>query len=307
MENSQKFKRIVFIGSDYPELEKYCPHHMGVQKGLSRLDLKWKFVSCRPKLNIKEIVDFKPDLVVYGLKDMITEKDWRKEIREKLPNAVIVIWYGDFRDDQTMQMDADCYEVDAMFVSNDAQGDYYPRKWKVPVCHYLPLGCEPIEEPLYESKFDLPFIFIGGVMTSGEFYKRAKLMANFRANGGLKVINSYEAPLRAKIFRDMPKIYSSAKISLDISHFTHFKKYTSIRYWEIPAFWGFALTKRWPGCEEYYPEDTRAYFDTYDEAMDKVKYYLERPELRKEMVEKAHEISYEHTYDKRFNKMFELL
>lgn len=300
-------KKVVIIGADWPELEQYCPNWHGMRVGMARLGIPYIFVSCRPKLNVEQITAFKPDLVIYALKDMVQRSDWRKEIRQKLPEATIVIWYGDMRDDLTTQIDADCSEIQAMFVSNDAQESYYKRKWLVPAVHYLPLGCEPIESPKISKLYNFPFVFIGGQFQEGSFQRRAGLIERFKKEADLTLINSFEPPLRSRIFREMPAIYGSSKICLDISHFTSIQGYTSIRFFEIPAFWGFALTKRFPGCEELYPESTRAYFNTFEEALEKKAFYLQHEAARQKMVHEAHKIAQNHTYDKRFSRMFSLL
>lgn len=302
-----KPKKVVFIGTDWPENEKYCPHFLGVKAGLKKMDIPFRFVSCRPTLNIAEIVSYKPDLVIYGVLDMIKNPKWRHEIREKLPHAKIVNWYGDFRDTRMIQVDADCSEMDAMFVSNNTQEERYKWKWKMKEVHFLPLGCEPIPKPLYNPKFAFPFVFIGGQIMDGPFHPRASMIEDFKVKGGLTLINSYDAQLRAKVYRAMPEIYSSAKVCLDISHFTDVRGYTSIRFWEIPAYFGFALTKRWPGCEDFYQSDSHAYFDTFEEALELKDYYLNHESERLKMVERAHKLSYNHDYKSRFERMFALL
>jgi spore maturation protein CgeB len=75
----------------------------------------------------------------------------------------------------------------------------------------------------------------------------------------------------------------------------------------IPASQGFALTKRFPGCELLYSESERVYFDTFEEALDKRDFYLTHESERLKMVELGHKKSFEHRYDKRFKRMFELL
>lgn len=302
-----KFKRVAIIGTNYPELETFCPHWQGIKIGLSRLPLEYIFLSCRPELDIEALVKFNPDLIVYGLKDMVVRRDWRKKIAGRLPNAIKVIWYGDFRNEETGQIFADCSEVSAMFVSNDAQKDFYKIRWKVPKVHFLPLGSEPIDKPKMNKKYAFDFVFVGSQITEGAFHHRASQISTFKLRASLTLVNSYDPKMRANIFRAMPDIYSSSKICLDMSHFTDVSKYTSIRYWEIAAFWGFALTKRFPGCEEFYPEDTRAYFDTFDEAVAKKEYYLKHEDERSNMLNKAHELSYNHTYTQRFLTMFSLL
>lgn len=300
-------KRVVIIAADYPRLETLCSNWHGMRKGLERLNIPYKFVTCRPDLNINEVVMFNPDLIVYGLKDMIVERNWRMEIRKRLPNAKIVMWYGDYRDDETTQVYANCSEMDAMFISNDAQSDYYKDKWKMKKVHFLPLGCEPIEKPKFNKEFAFDFVFIGGQITGGKFEDRAREIQEFRDKLNLKLVNSFDPNTRARIFELMPTIYSSSKVTLDISHFTDVEKYTSNRFWIIPAYHGFALTKRWPGCTDFYPENTRAYFDTFEEATEKLEYYLTHEDERNKMVELAHQWSYKHTYDHRWKQMFKLL
>lgn len=300
-------KRIVVIGSTHPDYEQYCPHWLGIQAGLKRLGIPFAFISCRPDLNLNKVVAFDPDLIIYGLKDMVAKKEWRAQLRERLPKAKIVIWYGDLRNAKTTQIDADCSEVDAMFVSNNAQEGFYQAKWKVKHVFYLPLGSEPLRQPSYNAKFAFPFVFIGSQLTDGFFIKRASEIENFKLQGKLTVINSFEPDMRRKIYQAMPAIYSSSKVCLDISHFTQIAGYTSIRFFEIPAFFGFALTKYFPGCEDLYPADTRVYFDTLEEALKLKDYYFKHETERRDILEKAHAWSYRHSYDKRFTAMFEML
>lgn len=300
-------KRIVVIGSDWPENEQWCPHWQGIKAGLRRLGVPSLFVSCRPTLNIDSVVAFDPDLVIYGLMDIVKNAHWRAEIRQRLPSATIVMWYGDFRDDRMNQPDADCSELDAMFVSNDAQEKRYSRKWKMKKVNFLPLGCEPIDKPQVDSRYAFDFVFIGGQIQEGAFHDRASFVETMKIKSDLVLVNSYDPAVRSRIYRAMPKIYSSSKMALDVSHFTNIKKYTSIRYWEIPAFFGFALTKRWPGCEEFYPENSRIYFDTMEEAIEKKDYYLKHEPQRQAILKRAHALSYNHSYDHRLNQMFGML
>ena len=300
-------KRVTIIAADWPELEKYCPNWHGMKAGMERLGIPYQFVSCRPTLSIGPILAFQPDLVIYALRDMVLHPEWRREIRDGLPDSKIVMWYGDLRNEKTGQMQADCSEMDAMFVSNDAQEKFYQTLWSMKKVFYLPLGCEPLKAPKYSKMYEFPFVFIGGQIPEGAFHARASEIENFKLKGGLTLVNSFEPKMRSRIYQAMPAIYSSSKVSLDVSHFTDIQGYTSIRFFEIPAFFGFALTKRFPGCEELYPEGTRVYFDTLEEAIEKKNYYLTHEKERAAIVAKGHEWSYNHTYKQRFEKMFSLL
>ena len=300
--------RVAIIGTDYPIYEQYCPNWEGMKDGLSRLEIPHHLFTCRPTLDIDALVEYQPDLVIYGLIDMVKAAQWRREIRQRLPNAKIVIWYGDYRDRRTNQVHADVSEIDMMFVSNDAQNDWYEKIWKAPACRYLPLGSK-LYDVDYNKKYDFPFVFIGGKITGSAFMDRALLIWKYQEEAGLKVIDGdpRQPRLRAKVFKAAPQIYRSSRIVLDQSHFTDVFRYTSNRHWIITASGGFALTKRFPGCELDYPEGTRAYFDTYEESLELVKYYLEHEAEREKIRLAGHEHARFHTYDHRFKRMFTLL
>lgn len=301
--------RIALLAADYPLYEKYCPNFTGMQDGLKELGIEHQLFSCRPRLDVQAVIDYKPDFIVYGLLDMVKKHHWRKAIRESLPDAKIVMWYGDLRDDHTVQIDADMSEIDIMFVSNNAQNAYYEEKWKVPKCRFLPLGAS-IKKPVYNEKFDFDFVFIGARITGAGFLKRAMEIGKLQSEGGLKVIDGSaqrEPELRARILKVMPDIYFSSKVCLDMSHFVHIDSYTSNRFWNITASGGFALTRRFPNCETFYPDGTRVYFDEIEEAIKLKDYYLEHPDEREKIRKAGYEHAKLHTYSHRFAQMFAMV
>lgn len=301
-------KRVAIIGTDFPSYELYCPNWVGMQDGLKTLGIEHHLFTCRPELNIDALVEYAPDLIVYGLLDMVRDRRARLEIRDRLPKAKIVLWYGDYRSRETSQIPADLSELDMMFVSNDAQRGYYKRIWKVKDCLYLPLGSKLYPRE-YQERYDFNFVFIGGKITGHSFLNRAIEIYKFQEHQNLKYIDGpvSRPDLRSRVFKMMPAIYRSSKVVLDQSHFTDVMRYTSNRHWIITASGGFALTKRFPGCEENYPEGTRAYFDTYEDAVQKLAYYLEHPEEREKIRLAGYEQARMHTYDHRFLRMFEIL
>lgn len=298
-------EKVAIIGTTYPAYERSCPNWIGMKDGLTRLGIEHVFFSCRPTLSIDEIVQYNPDFLIYGLLDMVRQQNWREELRVRLPKAKIVFWYGDYRDHRTGVVTADLSEIDAMFVSNDAQEDFYKDRWKVRNCHFLPLG-SPLWAKRYNPAHDFEFVFIGAILATQGFGARAHEIVEFKRRG-LKVINGIGSEARRKVFMMMPSIYSSSEIVLDQSHFTDVLRYTSNRFWIITAAGGFALTKRWPGCEEFYPEGTRVYFDTFEQALELKDYYLAHKEERDLIAAAGHEHAKLHTYDHRFRKMFEVV
>lgn len=302
-------KKVALIIADWPVYEKYCPNFVGMQDGLEKLGIEYRVFSCRPTLEVDTLIDYQPDFVLYGLLDMVKRQDWRIDIRDRLPAAKIVMWYGDLRDSSTGQIGANMREIDMMFVSNNAQNGYYEKKWAVPACHFMPLG-SPIYETEYDPKYDFPFVFIGGKMAGQRFLDRAAVIQEYEDKLGLKVIDAVanSAPtLRAKIMKAMPSIYASSRASLDMSHFTDIDRYTSNRYWIIGASSGAAVTKRFPGCTDFYPEDSRAYFDTFEEAEVLVKKLQNDEGFRDHLKMRALEEAQKHTYDHRFREIFKLV
>lgn len=301
-------KRVAIIATEWPSYERYCPNWVGMQDGLKRLGIEHQLFTCRPHPDIDAIVEYQPDLVIYGLIDMVRNLQWRQEIRTRLPAAKIVMWYGDYRDKSTGQIVANMSEIDLMFISNDAQSALYEKHWKVPQCVYLPLG-SPIYEVEPDPRFAFDFVFIGGTITGSRFIERARTMIRYKDEERLKIIDGppHRSDIREKVFRWMPSIYRSSKIVLDQSHFTDVARYTSNRHWIITASGGFALTKRFPGCELDYPEGTRAYFDTYEESLKLRDFYLAHPEERERIRLAGFEHAKNHTYDHRFRRMFALL
>lgn len=303
-----KPNRVAIVGADWPEYEKYCPNFVGMQLGLAEMGIEHQLFSCRPALNVEALIAYQPDFIVYGLLDMVKTHQKRLIIRNALPDAKIVMWYGDLRNEDTTQIRADMSEIDGMFVSNAEQNEYYRNKWNVPECHFLPLG-SPLYSPVYKKQFDLDFIFVGATITGKGFLDRARIMLNLKEKG-LKIIDApaqKKPKLRATILKELPNLYYSAKISLDWSHFTDIEGYTSNRFWIITASGGFALTKRWPGCTDFYPEGTRAYFDTPEEALELRDYYLNHPEEREKICQAGYAHAIHHTYSKRFAKMFDVI
>lgn len=300
--------KVVFWGALEPEYELYCPHFMGVKTALKEVSSDFLFLCCRsdPQF-VKKTIEFKPDLVICGLPDPINQFFPLENVRHKLPDAKIVFWYGDLRTERTNNLRVHVGGLlDAMFVSNDGQSKFWRENLGIKDVFFLPLACEPEERRLFDPRFAFNAVFIGAKSFSTEFHKRAMLINRFEKLG-VKRLDSQISHLRKQIYEHMPIIYSSSKIALDISHYTNIQGYTSVRYWEIPAMWGFALTKRFPGCEDFYPESTRVYFTEFEEAEEKINFYLEHEDERKKMIGLAHKHSYNHTHKKRFEEMFRVL
>jgi spore maturation protein CgeB len=79
---------------------------------------------------------------------------------------------------------------------------------------------------------------------------------------------------------DMGKALQANKIALGLLYHANRDLHTS-RSFEIPACGGFMLAERSVEHQEYFVEDHEAvYFDTFDEMMDKIRYYLRHDAAR---------------------------
>jgi hypothetical protein len=301
-----KPKRIALIIATWPEYELYCPNFTGMQDGLRDLDIPFKVFTCRPTFNWLAVVEYNPNLIVYGLPDMAMHKEWRDELKKRL-KAKIVMWYGDWKNN--LEIKCDMPEIDCMFVSNNASHDFYKKNWKVKRCEFLPLGAS-IKTSEFKEKFSFPVVFIGHTVLMGSNQGRAEKILQIKGSVPLTILNGNakdNPKLREKIMKEVPNIYFSSKICLDMNTFSGIKGYTSNRAWVIPACGGFAISEYWPQSEEFFPEGTRVWFKTIPEAIEKIKYYLSHDEEREKIRLAGLENAKNHTYDKRWLQMFSML
>ncbi|MEK9695466.1 MAG: glycosyltransferase [Candidatus Poseidoniales archaeon] len=304
-----KPKKVAVIGATKPKYERYCPHWGGLMRGFEENGVDAVLVNSRHNENwVQDVIASKADLVIYGLLSAVIDTPAREKIRQRLPNAISVFWYGDARTDVTGQVDCDLSkEIDFIFQSNDGLKLFTEGKFGI-MPAFLPLACNVQGQPTIKEKYTFPFLFIGAKVYNKGFEERAEIIDTLERYHGLKVINGARDPLRTQVYQEMPALYASSSVTLDISHFWHIPKYTSNRFWVIPANWGLAVTKRFPDCEELYPPATRLYWDTIDELMEKVRFYNQNEKEREKMIRLGWEHTRDnHTYAHRVRKLFELI
>lgn len=301
-------KKVALIIATKPSYELFCPNFTGMQDGLDELGIEYKVFSCRPSFDPVPVIEYNPDLIVYGLPDMAIHKEWRMALKSALPEAKIVMWYGDWRGN--LEVKVSMPEIDLMVASNNVLDGYYEKQWGVKKVGYLPLGAS-IKTPVIREKYQFPVVFVGAKKIGSFYTSRAMKLTEIENSGiDLHILNgdSRGNPLlRAKIMAEVPSIYRSAKITLDMSHFSNIKGYTSNRFWVISASGGFPISEWYPQCEEFYPEGTRVYFKTIPEAIEKINYYLTHDDEREKIRLAGYEHAKNHTYDKRWKQMFDLL
>lgn len=304
--------RVALVGTETPIWERYCPNMQGQKQAMRLMDKveEYTFIDCRKEGRwANDVIKFNPDLVVYLLMDAPLNNVDALKVRKELPNTKIVLWYADLRDERTGRVPKIDFtdRLDRFFVTNDGQHEFWKDKVGLEG-EYLPLGCKIVPGIEYDEKYDYDVVFIGG-MYDGALSRRTELIKEIMKEVDVKLINEEDVKKRAMVYKNMPKIYCSSKISLDISNFWDIPGYTSNRGFIIPMYKGFSLTKKFPGCEKLFKEDKyKVYFNTAKEAISKIKYYLNHKAEREKIRIQGHDHAVKnHNFIKRYNKMFKKL
>ena len=104
---------------------------------------------------------------------------------------------------------------------------------------------------------------------------------------------------------ELYQYYANADIVLndhreDMRHYG----FVSNRIYDVTASGGFVLTDYLPEIEQAYGDSVATYKD-YDEFKEKLEFYLNHPEERKKMIEKARKITLEHFTNDKVAKIFD--
>lgn len=105
------------------------------------------------------------------------------------------------------------------------------------------------------------------------------------------------SPTRPLFGDDYPRAISMAKICLAFYSGANRDHY-AYRVFEIPACGGFLLAERTPVMKELYVEGKEAeYFDSSQELIDKISFYLQRNNAREQIARRGHECCLKSGYD----------
>jgi len=301
---SKKIK-IALLGAQRSQPE--CNHWKGIGIAMEKLDIDYYEIDLlyfNKEQVIKEVRDYQPDLLIYGLTDVFYQ-NYHKEIRECMKGKIAFLYadYVDDRNPNVLNIDLKDY-IDYMFVSNDAQKEYWKQKIGIEP-YFIPMAGTPIDKIQFDPKYNDDVVYIGFVPDDPSD-ERGIIIKQIIEKTPVTIINGHQTEERMNIYREMPKIYGSAKICLDISYTWEAEKYTSNRYYVIAGYGGFSLCKRFPGCEELYPTGIgKVYYDTVDEFLELKDYYLKHPEEREEIRMKG--LKYSRKYHTYVNRIKDIL
>lgn len=152
---------------------------------------------------------------------------------------------------------------------------------------WLPCGVEPLAYPKYElasSHYDIAFI--------GHINSEHRI--NFLDRMFREFPNFYYGQ---RLFEDAAHIYADSKICMNIA----LNDDVNMRNFEVTGSGGFLLTNRIPSLEELFIDGKECVmYDSFDDAVEKAKYYLEHDSERQAIAHAGYERSLkDHTIDKR--------
>lgn len=292
-------EKIVYIG----ELDRtpQAPDHLGIRQGLEYYDglVVDPLINNRDQV-VKQIQDFNPDIIVHGNTDSlgqglapILRGEWKQVfwMLDYQPDINNYHWHG---------WNTDGYDM--VLLSNKDQINDWSQRFNAP-CHFLTHGCV-VQKPIRDEKEHNKAVFIGSI-SRGDWYDwRADLLDRIKFTH----ITADDVDGRNKIWSRMPAIYHTSDCVIDVSHSWEADGYASGRYFYAGGLGACSITRRFPGCEELYPADCKAYFDTPEEAMELIEYYHTHPEEREAMKLRAWQHNKNHHHYKfKFKKIIELL
>jgi len=224
------------------------------------------------------IKTFDPHIIKFGGYSLIPRIE---QARKAAPNAKIFHFNGDQRGKVQNLFIAASEYTDYILTSSMGQVKDYQNVCKNKV-EFWP--CEPMDyfyggDPSTERKFD---IFFSG-KTRDQFpdgAKRRELLALLSSKYKCLMYGS-AAKARSVGHEILAKEIEKAKISIGINAYNNVEMYTSNRFWTQMCSGSLHITHYVPGMENYFTNhEDCVWFETIDECMELVKFYLENDEKR---------------------------
>ena len=262
----------------------------------------------------KAVKEFGPDLILFPNEGFCPEII--SELR-RVTSAKLAIWYPDHLVNLGRQYML-AAEYDAWFFKDPYMADIFRTKVGLNA-HYLPEACHSEWHRRHEPSEDVMRRYGCDLVTAGNmYYYRAKMLEVFRGYD-LKVWgNSYPRWLQSPMRASYPGIYvaeeekarafNAAKIVINTMHYGEIEG-VNCRLFEAAGCGAFQIADWKPALADLFePEREIVTFRTLHELKEKTDYYLARPEERREIADRAYIRAHrDHTYEKRLQKMFEIL
>lgn len=266
----------------------------------------------------QKIIESNPEIVVCTYR--FTNPLCIKLIKQALPNVKVVHVNPDalttFEYQQIFASSYDAYFTKDLFIVDFMKNKmglntfYLPEAFN-PRIHIMP-NLDRIEQ---EKKMDID------VVAFGTMYPYRANMISQLLNAGIDVSlfgtpdKRFGTPEIEKKFRNefitgdrKSTVLYSSKIVFNNFHYAEIES-TNVKFFEIAGIGGFQICDYKPVLKEYSSIPIEQFtYKTIGEAIELMKYYLDKPELRHELALKQHKhFLLNHTYENRINQMLQVL
>ena len=173
---------------------------------------------------------------------------------------------------------------------------------------FTPHGANPeIFRKPHKTKYKYDVIFVGA-----KKYDRAEMIDAIKNVGiSVQTFGSGWENSKKVSFEELNAICGSAKINLNFTKSQDGRKHLKGRTMETPLTGGFMLTEYIPGLENIFeigPGKEIDCFETAEECIEKIKYYLAHEEEREAMANRTYERAINnYTCEKVFRKMIDMI
>lgn len=282
---------------------------------LSRVALGGEIVLAEPRI-LRAAEEFAPDLILTDCVDLL-RPELVSSLRRACPNAKLIGRFGDaisnFGRGYVFVAD-----YDRVFFKDHYIVDKLRAKLRSTTSFYLPQSCDRhIHRPVEVTDDDRRRYGCDiAVYGNGYLYRAATLMPLLGRDvkvwgGGLPrwAHHPTESLFTGHYVAGDEKARAmlASKIALNPNHYAEIQG-TNKRTFELAAIGAFQLTDTPALADVFDPETEVARYDTVDDLLEKLDFYLARPELRASMSERAHRRAHAcHTYEHRWVAILETL
>jgi spore maturation protein CgeB len=280
----------------------------GVIRIVSRLALGDCLTLIAPRLR-KDVADFQPDVILTTAIESLAPR-LIAQLRADVPYVKIL---GVFSD-HIANFDRGYFflaDYDALFFKDRYIVEKLREKLGWKHAYYLPQACDPaIHHPITLTKEDVG-IFGCDLTLAGNVYpfraaQLAPLIGRDLKIWGNGVPRWLDHSIRHHVVsryvtgEDKCRAMLAAKIVLNSNHYAEIAG-TNKRTFEVAAIGAFQLTDTPALSDVFKPDVEVATFTTQSDMIDKIDYYLSKPDLRMSMAQRACDRAHrEHTYAHRW-------
>jgi len=261
---------------------------------------------------LRTVADFSPTLVLVTLGSQLSPKTV-KRIR-MATRAPIVCWCQDSLGTLGRQYLLGA-GYDLVFVKDRYMQDLFSRMLRSTTFHYLPEACNPrVHHPVTLDEAAAAHFGCDVMIAGTLYYYRQEILrelTRFRLRVWGVVPDWLEYTLgaahmgRQAVTEEKRRAVAGASICLNALHLAEING-LNCRAFELAGCGGFQMITLVPVLAEHFvPDREIVSFASVDELVDKVSYYLERPQLARDIARRGLERALrEHTYEHRLQQIF---